>query len=1176
MSCGSSEYNADASAVRTALATLAAPNPTLGSCGVVEFYITCNPPLLPLGVKRIIESAQSACQGKLLEILYEPEIPWFKCITVTEFQNRVSDIIQHLLHKLLKKEVRPLDFNVVESDVREGTFHPDVVSRETSEPLIIPWVVFKSIGNDIYQDFEEYRFPTILGQLPFKTVWRGLQNSTGVSIDTLLSVFSRVSKSENAPNNVVDFAFHTNCEMSHNLRENLIYIGSWQSMDLVDRAVQRLQTILNLLASKPKVSSHLILLEGPAATKLTYRWMSHVGLVKATFAVRSGSLAIAEEYKYLSNAAVIRTQTRDRTGRWIIDNTVYPLKDTRQLEVGQTFNAFKGYILPTKKKNAKVQVVHDWKYPKDQAIPASAETRASSAFRGPVQNSQSVLNDSVVDDNLEPTSPVSVNNGYRVAQNQELPNDQKLLASPKLQDLDTFVRSTRRLAITENEYSPIPEPSTTTGAVSGLGELESIIQYPFAVSDCDQEDLLIFLSDSDEEVPCEDEMLGGAVRSTVADLQEVNEDIIRFERFERSDDLIWLDDESQTQQSPSKPDSLDIAFEGSPYTSLQSCEPSELGTETETEIATIVTESNLLEVQDHAAAHSYTGGMTQFGLMDAREHNSANVSTKAQKHIQMGISTSDLVELAGTEAHDVGDLVDFGLLEEKPKEFFQTMNQRGGRSITNSSQRTRSPRRTGLNAHQGPAPRNQNARSASMTPREPRVDAEFDSNFPVLGAAPKSPKQTKQTKPQLRYADAARYPNAPSQRPPRPANANAGPSRPHPTPSVESVASSSKTGESSKEPKLEDCSKNDWDVPQGKSDVLRDAENQLKKMSQILELASGYVSLEVVFGRIYIKQMAPSFVNHTGSGPVFATKDVTNLLNGENFRQDRIGFSPILSTSEGDANMLVSITPPGETPWNLFEKETWYDFQCTYFGPRGEESIIIELNAQKFQYRVRGPRHEIFAIHLHCPQRAWDMKARGVRSRALEPEYALKCYVESLIDEMEILANDKGDVTIQYPDYNGTRELEAVTMRRVARYCHGKKKDHSVLTITMSYSMEESLSSGRRGAGAVRVFACPKTSLNSALPQKYFEASLTSSRLRHHFNQNVNLEYGDKTTWNTDQLEAESVFEDMLRPAFGMISHMDHIGSSNDTMRGVTDQDAFHESLVEVDVKKKNKKWAFW
>ncbi|KAK4080908.1 CAZyme family AA7 [Trichoderma harzianum] len=39
-----------------------------------------------------------------------------------------------------------------------------------------------------------------------------------------------------------------------------------------------------------------------------------------------------------------------RSGRWITDNTFYPLKDTRQLEEGQTFNAFKGYILPTKTK----------------------------------------------------------------------------------------------------------------------------------------------------------------------------------------------------------------------------------------------------------------------------------------------------------------------------------------------------------------------------------------------------------------------------------------------------------------------------------------------------------------------------------------------------------------------------------------------------------------------------------------------------------------------------------------------------------------------------------------------------------------------------------------------------------------------------------------------------------
>ncbi|QYS92924.1 hypothetical protein H0G86_000317 [Trichoderma simmonsii] len=138
-----------------------------------------------------------------------------------------------------------------------------------------------------------------------------------------------------------------------------------------------------------------------------------------------------------------------RSGRWITDNTVYPLKDTRQLEEGQTFNAFKGYILPTKTKNAKVQV---WRGPgstigpgraimhkirrtptnsspvksprrnsREPASPVLAGMVASGPIRGPVQNSQRRL----LPDN---------NNGQAVAQNQELHNDQKLLAYQRIQD----------------------------------------------------------------------------------------------------------------------------------------------------------------------------------------------------------------------------------------------------------------------------------------------------------------------------------------------------------------------------------------------------------------------------------------------------------------------------------------------------------------------------------------------------------------------------------------------------------------------------------------------------------------------------------------------------------------------------------------------------------------------
>ncbi|UKZ77606.1 hypothetical protein TrVFT333_005330 [Trichoderma virens FT-333] len=1166
-----------------AIASLAVSNPTSGSYGVAEFYITCNPPLLPLGVKRIIESAQSACQDKLLEILYEPETPWFKCITATEYQNQVSDVIQNLMHKLLKKEVQPLKFNVVEDiDVHEGTFHPDVVSRETDEPLIIPWMVYNSIGSDMYPDFDHYRFPEIMAKIPFKTVWRGLQNSTGVSIETLLSIFSRVSKSETAPTSIADFAFYTNCEMSHNLREDLIYIGSWESMELVDRAVRRLQAILNLLASKPKVASHLILLEGSAATKLTYRWMSHVGLVHATFAVQSGSLDIAEEYKYLANAVVIRTHIRERSGRWITDDTVYPLKDTRQHEAEQIFSAFKGYLLPSKPKNAKVQVLHDWKYATGQRDTSPTKTRVTDSLCGPMRNNQNVPSNLVADDNMKLSYSALVNNDQELAPSQELHDDQKLFAcqpspasarlSPALHGVDTIVQSTQRLATTERDFPHASGPSIAGGSVSILNEEpRSKVQSLSATSDYSQGDLLISLNEADEEAACENGPAGSVVRSTIADLQEVNEDIIRLEQFERSDDLIWLKDESPVQQPPPRSGSLNVLDDVSDYPSLQNYET----LRTEAEKSTTVTENNPLEAQEHDLVRFLTGGLPRCGLIDAQEHILMSVPDEAQDN-QIGNHTGDLVEFPDTQESDAtdnhaGDLVEFGLAEERPREFFQTMNQRGGRGIAKLSKSARSPGRISSDADQGPATGSQSARWNSSTPTGPRANAHFEADFPALGGTSKSPK--KQAKQPLRYADAAKLSNGPSKRPPQFPISSESTSRPHQISSKASVASSAKVVESSKEPKLEEYEKGSH-VPLEKSDILRDAKTQLRKMSQILELTSGYVSLEVVFGRIYIKHMGPSHVNHTGSGPAFAVKEVVDLLNGENFRQDHIGFSPMLSTSEGDANMLVSIMPPGETPWHLFEKETWYDFHCTYFGPRGEEAIIIELNADKLQYRVRGPRHEVFAIHLHCPQRAWDMKARAVRSQALEPEYPLKCYIESLIEEMDILVDHRGDVTIKYPDYNGTRELEAIVMRRVARYHHGKKRDSSVLTVTMTYSMEESLVGGKRRAGAVRVFACPTTSLNSALPHKYFEASLTSSRLGHHFDQNVNLEYGDKTTWDTDQLASENVFEDMLRPAFGMISHMDHIGSSNNTMRGVTDEDAFHESLVEVDVKKK--KWAFW
>ncbi|KAK1240828.1 hypothetical protein MKX07_006261 [Trichoderma sp. CBMAI-0711] len=1071
----------------------------MAESGAVEFYITCNPPLLALGVKDLVESVQLACQDELLEILYEPDIPWFKCITMAEHQHKVAETIQFLMHDLLDAEVERLNFNAIEDvDVEEGTLHPDVLQKAPDNPRVMAWLLYKSLGNDIYDSFADHQFPATMANMPHRSIWRGLQNSNGVSLDILLSAFSLLSKSKDAPITAYDFAFANNCEISYNLRGELVYIGSWESMETVEST-----------ASKPQVASHILLLEGQAPIRLTYKWMSHIGLARTTFAIPTADLNIAAEYKLLSNAAVVRTESLDRHGRWIPDNTVYPLKGASPAKAETAFIAFKGYVPPAKARDAKVQLLHESevvKGPRVTSPRASSPTRTetSNNLRGPIQSSHTAPRGAVAV-SLERTSPMPASNDQSAEHHRHLLDDDEIfdyhqlsattLLSPTLHDANAVVGSMQPLASRETDVvrnqgasvagSCILDWQDETQPQSTMPDLfrdelfislEDVMRPQFTIpNDCDGE-LLISFNEVDEVTLSGSGPAGSDIQSAVMKLEEVTDRLARLEQFKGSNnDLICLDYDEPPAQEQAQETSVSKTFNHDPDD-----------------------ENNPLEAQEQ-----------------------------------------DVIS---------NDSLRFGLMEEEPRVLYRTMNQKGGRPGKEK------PKHSILGTPQ--------YFDANRTETQPRT----------LVKAPKSPK--KQAMKPLLYADAAKFWNTqhsttgrPLQRPPQFPFLSGSSTQPGWVPEPEVKLS--------KEPKLENIHEKDGYLPQEKSDILKEAEQQLKKASQILELAPGYVSLEVVFGRVYIKKMAPGLVDHNGSGPTHSAEEVLGLLNGATFPQDCIGFSPILSTLASDANLVVGITPPGESPWHLFQKETFYDLECVFYGSKGEEPVIVELNADNYQYRVRGQRQEVFAVYLHCPQRAWDMKACGVRATALTPEYKLKRFVEAIVNQMAILVDEKRGLRIQYPDYGRTREIESITMRQVAKYRHGKKRDSSVLTVTLTCPMEESSSTDKsRDAEAVRVFACPKSSVNSALPHQHVVASVTSSRLSRYFDKNVKLEYGDKAAWDTNQLESENVYEDMLRPAFGMISHMDNVGSSNDTMRDTNDLDAIHDALVESDAKKK--KWVFW
>lgn len=174
-------------------------------------------------------------KDELFEILYEPDIPWFKCLTLGKDKEAVTRIIKDLLLQLVNSEVASLDFDATQ-DVKGP------------EPCVISWARYQSLEIDKYDEFIKYQFPAFMASLPYKEIWRGLEHSRG-TFDGFLSEFRRLIKSENAPATTTDFMIYNDCDISYNMRNNLLYIGSSTSAAALKKVVGKLETVLDLLVS---------------------------------------------------------------------------------------------------------------------------------------------------------------------------------------------------------------------------------------------------------------------------------------------------------------------------------------------------------------------------------------------------------------------------------------------------------------------------------------------------------------------------------------------------------------------------------------------------------------------------------------------------------------------------------------------------------------------------------------------------------------------------------------------------------------------------------------------------------------------------------------------------------------------------------------------------------------
>ncbi|POR39804.1 Uncharacterized protein TPAR_00024 [Tolypocladium paradoxum] len=1134
--------------------------------GFAEFYVSCNPPLLPKGVAFVVEATAEAftnvrrstecfrkpatnadAQNEVIELLYEPDIPWFKAITDRVHQKPVTEFIQRLLTTIVEKDSDLLGIDRSNQARNRGYDAPVDVKVVGSDSRVLPW---SRLQNEVDIDegwFDAHRFPCNMQDIKHRAVWRGLESMDGWTVDYFFDLLESEWKHAGAPTCITELEELVQCQISYNLAANLVYVGSKQlHLGVIEKALKTLDSLLRITVYGHHRREHLILTEGPGPFQIVYKWLSHIGQDKTTY-VHGNKDRIGEEYGRLRTAVTLRTQRQLANNLWDTDGTKYPFKGGLKPGAAKVFTPFDGYKYP-KKHPAAVHSLF-----KKVLEAQKADMQESKNLDDSGRNNADVPGDEPPPLALESMASLVMPYQPRDASSDTHPGPQpEQLASPGdtvavTGELATAIPSDTLIPVESgNHHAPKGFVETWRDAVERAAPEQ--LGEPWQPSGPQQS--LFFFDEPDEktlgsELGAESDLLAavfqGIGMSSGSHTQPTSES---RDQFKQSEDLICLDHEPQT---------------GAPHHS--SAETQELGL-LDVNIAPgqqpqqpAISPQRANRLLGHLQGH-FTTRKQHLSLLDTDNPpivpTVSSVMTKANCAAQ-GAS------VGYNEPNDAGEkLVDFGVRLEAPKDCRQTMNQRAGRDESRLVKTNSTPESQTLPADVlGSVAKRANAAAGSLAAtRGAAIDGcELQSvKTLVLKAATSSGQaeslSARKSEPLL-YSGADKA----STRQPltRSGLAQELPSFPDPKATTVGKAVVPKPSDlrAGKAPSST------------KSAMLTLTEARVKALASVLQLMPGNVSIDLNFGRFYLKDLSHSQVD-VGAGPHWTIADILESLNANELPPQCLGFSTMLSTCGPDVDDLVEIQPPEEEKWSLCNTRVLYEFTCSM---QGAGEFVVEVDSQTLEYGCRGLKEDLGHLYLHCVQRPWDLQVCVSRSTCLTKSPKHMAIGEALLASI-CVGTDKGEVVVETTtDERLGATVDSVKIRHVAQYRH-QETGGSMLSLTMVKRLVPA------GKQAKRMKWSVTRQHTKGAPYLFYEASVSSVRAEELFAENRDMRLGEETTWDCDKLEREGVFEDLCRRAFGMVTQMNHIGLLNDNGLGMKGMDAFNDSLAEAKERGRNDK--FW
>ncbi|KAJ4326508.1 hypothetical protein N0V84_003138 [Fusarium piperis] len=897
---------------------------------------------------------QNSLGSKVLEILYDPEIPWFKVIAYVEYQAEILQWMQSRLEQLLEDETYAIDENSDQEDepgIEGSRAQPDVEVL-TDTPHIISWPVYSEGLEAKVGKYDIFRFPQHIQELAHKTMWRGLERVEGTTITDLTSKFDVLWPASESKASLRKLEEPGNLQVTYNCGETLAYIGTESNVQSLEIMTRKLDTLLSFMDAPFTKESHLILAEAARPFRVSYRCLTHTGLSNLTYIDPTITIGADQERQLIEGAVSLRVVTADARGRLSLDSTVYPLEPKLAKDAKLGFPPFAHYEYTNKRPNtsasALTESIHQTRRQQVLQKPAQPSLHTAKTPRAPSRIAKVLVNIGNEGDESEMLScPATGKNNVQ-----------------KETGLEGILFSELHCDSWQGSRSPLPTETSVANWIDGIeldcaeGSPELIpglaegkeVQHDVA-SDMTAS-VMTLAGGALLDLGSEDGQSGPDQIPQNSDIQHLEllslEEMIpshqpfgaRTPMLRPEDDSIpnLLDSESPTKIfhgmfAPVNPLSFEMGAglnqDGNARQKQKTLPPGE----------------SLMDYLD--------GPVHTPALMDFLDRDKRNSQPAKENRPAAGDSPG----------------VVFGKLEDTAKEFFQTMRQKAA-----------------------PRPTWANIASKKKITEGKYEEAPFGPNVRVT-TVPAIPKPAGSEKENLARVNAVGSQTLVKN---ESLSKNDGPSRGM-SPGLVTVSghTSPPVGATRAVPGMDPVTP---DFMEGIK-VVAKAEGKLQELVRILQVTPGLIRLEAKFGRVCLKNQPPSLVN-IGQGPAWSSESVLDRLNSnEHGSQGAVGFYTVLTTNGAEADLLSQLTAC-KTPWMLSEKQVYYEIVCKSHD--GATPLVVKVNAESFEYECLPATQELSHLYVHCAKRAWDVKFAISRVDLEAVPEAFKLFAESLVHSLGV------------------------------------------------------------------------------------------------------------------------------------------------------------------------------